>query len=133
MYPSVERKWLPVNSMWNVIKWNAMAHIQWLTWKKAVYSAYPIMLWTLMLLKKEYDGILGHTDTWLVEKYEVKKINFRSSLTCKNLLLSRDLWIHGNVSIIPGFSLLLITKVQILWFHEVKHCNGKINFIHFYF
>lgn len=61
-------------------KLNAMAHTQWLTWKKGVYPAYPIMLWTLILLKKEYDGILSHKERWVVEKYEVKKtqINFRS-------------------------------------------------------
>lgn len=50
-----------------------MAHTEWLAWKKGVYPAYPIMLWTLILLKKEYDGILSHTEKWVVEKYEVKK------------------------------------------------------------
>lgn len=53
-------------------KLNAMAHSQWLAWNKAVYPAYLIMLWTLMLFLKGYDGILSHTEGWAVEKYEVK-------------------------------------------------------------
>lgn len=54
-------------------KSNALAHTQWLSWEKGVHPAYPIMLWTLILLKKEYDGILSHTERWVAEKYEVKK------------------------------------------------------------
>lgn len=50
-----------------------MAQTKWLTWKKGVYPTYSIMLWTLISLKKEYEGILSHTERWLVEKYEVKK------------------------------------------------------------
>lgn len=58
-------------------KLNSLAHIQWLAWNKGIYPAYPIRLWTL--LKKEYDGILSHTERWVVEKYEVKKKDRQTS------------------------------------------------------